>query len=502
MRWLWLYLTAGTVVRIAYAAIFHPWWGAADHLSWAIVLKSIGHVEGLHYWQFVHYPQEGGSIPVSLIALLIGKVSGLPALPCAALLVDAFSRWVQLKVVSLRFDPSVFHLFGAWTIAGLPILITWSSVNCGLHSLSSFFPFALMWLIGQPKAGVAQAWIDGLCLGLSVWFTYDCLLLLPVYLVFWRSRFLSVSAAMRAGAVFIAVIAVHLMVRYACDPGFHLPGWGAASVRGLDFQRSMGSILADMAKVWTHALPGSSLLPELLGVEVRVVRWLWALFVLAGAIGCIRATRRDPGRRRLIFGCLLCVVAFALGYAASPVVVHQPDHPSYMYYRHWAFILPMIALITLVGLAASRTGRLVAWCFVVFNAMGTMLMFRGPVPTVSNIRDTGFVLALKLGHDPGVLGSVIENVPDLTNELFFGAGWGTTEELLVFNGPARQDTDRLIELLKAYPAQQRERMLEGVEFAFTRNGPGRISMATRETVRDALGMPTPENTATHSDPRP
>jgi hypothetical protein len=201
--------------------------------------------------------------------------------------------------------------------------------------------------------------------------------------------------------------------------------------------------------------------------------------------------RSDHLRRHVYLAAVLTVIVFALGYAASPVVVHQPDHPSYMYYRHWAFILPMIALVSIAGLAASRAGRVVAGSFVLLNALGVFLQFAEPLPMEPKVRDTGFVLALKLGHDPPFLGQVIENVPELANELFIGAGWGTAEELLVFNGPTAQDRDHLIGLLKAYPPLQRALMVEGVEFAFARQGPEIISMGTRKAVRDALGPNPP-----------
>ena len=254
LPWLWIFLLAGTVVRIAYAVLFKPWWEAADHLAWAIVLKSVGHVAGLGYWQFIHYPQEGGSIPISLLTLLIGRIPGIAALPASALLVDAFSRWVQLKVVAARFDRKVFLLFGAWTVCGLPILITWSSVNCGLHNLSSFFPFVVLWLISRPSEVNARVWTDGLVLGLAVWFSYNCLLLLPVYLLLSRPLFQGPGPLFRSSAAFVAVLAVHFLFRTSFDPGFHLPEWSPVSVRGLHFQRPVGGMIHDMGDVWTHAL--------------------------------------------------------------------------------------------------------------------------------------------------------------------------------------------------------------------------------------------------------
>ena len=484
--WITVFLVAGTVVRVAHALLFKPWLQAADHLAWDIVLKSVGHVGGLGYWQLIHYPQEGGSIPISALTLLIGRIPGVAALPVSALLVDALSRWIQLKVVSDRFDRRVFLLFGAWTVTGLPILITWSSVNCGLHSVASFFPFLMLRLVTAPAAGPVQGWRDGALCGLFIWFTYDCVLLLPLYAIALFRQTRAFDRAARFIAALFAVLGAHLAVRSLFDAGFHLPEWGPASVRGLDFQRPLGKMVHDIGTVWVRAVPGSSLLPGLFGIEVRLVRCCWALFVLAGAIGCWWVGRTWPAQRLSLFACVLAVISFAVGYAISPLAVHQADHPSYMYYRHWAFILPMIALMTIAGLAGSRAGRIAAWGFVGLGAMGVMTMFRVPPSREVDLLDTGFVLALNLGHDPARLEAVIGNVPEHAPELFIGAGWGTAEELIVFNQPTPEDTEHLISLVNSYNPAPRALLIEGVDLALSRNGRDRITEATRRRVHDGL----------------
>ncbi len=491
--WLAVFLIAGTVVRVAYAVLFKPWWQAADHLAWDIVLKSVGHFGGLGYWQLIHYPQEGGSIPVSLLTLLIGRIPGVAALPASALVVDALSRWIQLKVVSERFDRRVLLLFGAWTVAGLPILVTWSSVNCGLHSVASFFPFLMLWLVTAPHAGPARGWRDGALCGLFIWFTYDCVLLLPLYAIALFRQPGAFGRAARFIAALLAVLGMHLAVRSLFDAGFHLPEWGPASVRGLDFQRPLGMMVRDIGTVWVRAVPGSSLLPGLFGIEVRLVRWFWALFVLAGALGCWWVGRTDPAQRRNLYTCLVAVVAFAVGYAISPLAVHQVDHPSYMYYRHWAFILPMIALTTIAGLAGSRPGRSAVWCFVALSSSGVMAMFRDPPSRDMKLLDTGFVLALKLGHDPARLETVIGNVPELAHDLWIGAGWGTAEELLVFNDPTPEDAEYLVSLVNTYSPPERALMIQGVELAFSCHGTDRIPEATRAKVLEGVRPVGPES---------
>lgn len=487
--WIGIFLIAGTLVRVAYALLFRPWWQAADHLAWDIVLKSVGQLDGLGYWQLIHYPQEGGSLPISLLTLLFGRIPGVAALPASALVIDTLSRWVQLKIVAERFDRRMLLLFGAWTVAGLPILVTWSSVNCGLHSLASFFPFLMLWLVTAPRTGPGQGWRDGALCGLFIWFTYDCVLLLPLYAIAVFRRPQAFGQAARFVIALFVVLGLHLAVRSCFDAGFHLPEWGPASVRGLDFRRPLGAMACDLATVWVQALPGSSLLPGLFGVEVRQVRWFWALFVLAGAIGCWWTGRTDPACRRSLYACVLVVVAFAVGYAISPLAVHQVDHPSYMFYRHWAFILPMIALMTIAGLVGSRAGRIAAWCFVGLGSLGVMAMFRDPPSREAKLLDTGFVLALKFGHDPARLEAVIGNVPDQAHELWIGAGWGTAEELLVFNDPTTEDTEHLISLVNSYTATPRVLVIQGVDLAFTRNGNDRITEATRKRVHEGLRSP-------------
>ena len=484
--WITVFLVAGTVVRVAYAALFRPWWQAADHLAWDIVLKSVGHFGGLGYWQLIHYPQEGGSIPVSLLTLLIGRIPGVAALPASALVMDALSRWMQLKVVAERFDRRVLLLFGAWTVAGLPILVTWSSVNCGLHSVASLFPVLMLWLVTAPPAGPGQGWKDGALCGLFIWFTYDCVLLLPLYAIALFRQPRAFGRAARFIVALFSVLGMHLAVRSLFDAGFHLPEWGPASVRGLDFQRPLGMMLKDIGTVWVQALPGSSLLPGLFGVEVRQVRWFWALFVLAGALGCWWMGRTDPAHRRSLYACVLAVVAFAVGYAISPLAVHQVDHPSYMYYRHWAFILPMIALTTIAGLVGSRLGRIAAWCFVALSVSGVMAMFQDPPSREVKLLDTGFVLALKLGHDPARLEKVIGNVPELAHDLWIGVGWGTAEELLVFNDPTPEDVEYLVSLVNTYVPPQRALVIQGAELAFSHTGIDRIPEAMRKEVLEGV----------------
>src|SRR5262249_34128877 len=142
---IWSAVIAGTLVRAAYGLVFEPGQQQPDQIAWGLSLACHEPDGPTLYQRLIHYPHEGGSILVSLLAWLIGPWGKLPSLSVAALIIDSCSRLVQLLIVRRFFPPSALWWFAMWTIIPAPALLPWGTVSFGLHAAAAFIPFAILW---------------------------------------------------------------------------------------------------------------------------------------------------------------------------------------------------------------------------------------------------------------------------------------------------------------------------------------------------------------------
>ncbi len=73
--------------------------------------------------------------------------------------------------------------FALWTVAAVPGLLLWATVNFGLHPLSSFWPFVLLYVATRSMEEKPPAVWLGVITGLSISWSYDSLVLVPASLV-------------------------------------------------------------------------------------------------------------------------------------------------------------------------------------------------------------------------------------------------------------------------------------------------------------------------------
>ena len=140
-----LLVMAGTLVRFAFGSSHELWNSAPDQLAWGLALEDLVNGGTFAYKQLIHYPHEGGSSFLGLLAFLFVPLSGImPPLSWAALLVDTLVRIIQINVAHRLFGARTAMWFAVWTVFAAPLMLPWSIIDFGLHALMSFAPFVLI----------------------------------------------------------------------------------------------------------------------------------------------------------------------------------------------------------------------------------------------------------------------------------------------------------------------------------------------------------------------
>lgn len=475
-------LLAGTALRAWYGWHHRSWGEAPDQLAWELVLDEAREHGLQRYDKLVHYPHEGGTIISSWLGLFTGRISRFPSLSVAALLLDTLSRLIQLLVVRRYFDKKVFIAFGIWTVFALPSILPWGAVNYGLHSIAAFLPFVLLHLLARERKKKYAFAVDGLVLALSIWFCYDAWVLLPVYLMAlffmsgkWVHKLLFFPA-------FSFVLLAHLCVRIFADAGFHLTPSGLSSLRG-EYLFSFGAATwQHITHVWIGALPGSSLLPSFYGLTAVKVRMVYLGFLALGAIGFVLLLRRrqQPQARQHVF---IVLPLFILLYALSPFVQDFAGFPHYATYRHWAFILPFLCLFTIQGLSALPLKHVWTSAFLLLCCWGTLRQVNEEPSGRYMMREAGFAIGTKLGHDPLRISRMAHDHPKAAEALLQGVGWGMADALLMDTTATAANMDKLMQLVCTWPPQQQHRVMEGVVYAFGTQVNPRLDLALLHEMR-------------------
>lgn len=460
----------GTVVRFAFGYEKELWRCAPDQIAWGLNLDLAFRDGGLAYHELIHYPHEGGSVILSLLAMLMRPLEGgLPPLSWAALVADALSRYVQISVAERVFNRVTAIWFAVWTVLAVPLLLPWGTVDFGLHALVAFVPFVFIRQAMEPHRA---AWKLGVLAGLGGCLAYDCLIVVPAYLV-WsflgerdrKSRLLR-SAGFLAGCVL--GLLPHLALRIFPDNAFGLENMPALGVRGLE-QEPLGllSALPKLATVWTTTLPASFMLSSVDVLSPRMIASVVSVFLGLGLLGAVLRRREEAKAEWLI---AMTVLMFTVAYAAGPLFFDRVDSKSYLPYRHFAFVLPLLVLIVISGLARlPRSAWLLgAWLALCSTASLAYMISIVPCP-VRNDGAAGWVLARKYGHDPERLMSLLEvATKEAREELLRGYGWGMTTTLFEHGrGKGDQSMDRMSGIWSRLPESFRPGMLDGVRTAFT-----------------------------------
>lgn len=275
----------GSIVRFFYGYFFTPWQQASDQIAWEILLE-----EGTwSYDQLIHYPHEGGSILISILSRFSLLFTDFHCLVITAFVFDFFSRYIQLSIVQRVFEGKIFYCFGVWTIFATPTILPWATVNFGLHSISSFFPFVLLYILWRNKDTIQAHLQNGLFLGVAIWFSYSNIVLVPVYFLFQIIKENRSKKWMYSLFVLILVLSFHIILRLNMDAGFHLEKTNLTSIRGTNFLWNDLNTWTRVYKVWFTALADAAIaVPNSIFI-LRYLKYLWLVIVFVGIIGCLKA---------------------------------------------------------------------------------------------------------------------------------------------------------------------------------------------------------------------
>jgi len=134
-------------------------------------------------------------------------------------------------------------------------------------------------------------------------------------------------------------------------------------------------------------------------------------------------------------------------------------------------VLPLIALVTLVGLSTLKVSMLWNTMFLAVGIYGSsILFFQEPYP-VNADKAGGWALTFKYGHHPEKLYGFVMASDRNKEDLVQGIGWGMSAEIFStknINEPAirKQQLDKLFSLLARYPDEEQENLVKGIYFAF------------------------------------
>lgn len=486
----WAWVLAGTIVRFAFGWSNSLWNTAPDQLAWGMGLDELIANGTFTYKQLLHYPHEGGSFFISLLALLFTPLAGImPPLSWAALALDTLSRIVQIQVARSLFGDRTATWFAAWTVFAAPVMLPWATVDFGLHALMSFAPFLL---VHQATRRDRSPWMMGVCCGLLASLAYDVWVFAPAYLVWSLLGAGGPGAKLRGMGLFVfgSVMAFlpHLFVRTFVDHGFGLEDLSPTSIRGLEHEPIVWSAIPlKFWKVWSADFPASFTLGPLDHATVRIISLVIAVFIVMGLFAGLRSRTSSRGALRLS---VLTVVSFTVVLSVAPFFVARPDGQGYLYYRYFPFIAPLLVLVVLEGYGT--VGRVSTWfrsAWVLGCGACSVVYIMGTAPhTTPNFQATGWVLARKYGDDPEHLIRILNTgSQDHRSDLYYGAGWGLSAAL--FDRRNAQDEDVLNEfdtLWQHFPVKEYPLLKSGVLHAFDPGITPILDPGIRSIIEDRL----------------
>ena len=460
----------GTLLRLLYAHFFAPGHQSPDQLAWEMALNDCFASGRFPYDQLIHYPHEGGTIPISWMSLVIKLFTNANSLAISALILDFVVRLVQMHVVKKVFAPRIALAFSVWTIFALPSLIPWGTVNFGLHSISSVFPFLLLLILSKDRSSPRHFLLNGAFLGLALWFSYANVVLIPVYFLSlcWHRKPLQQWAY--AVASLALVLGLHVLVRTYADAGFHLAGYENTTIRGFGLSLSELKPSEHFWEVWTETFPRSTLLRSNTIAPSGWLQNLWLRLVFIG-FACLLIMRVMRASKQGVATAFFIIVTFMALYAMSPFFYDGTHRKSFIAYRHFSYILPFVAMYAIVGLSHFRLRYVLVPLFLACGVLGSSMLFTQEPKAEDPMVATGWALTSKFGHDSARLTRIIDRVQVDQKALLVGRGWGTST--LLFQDANRQDTvalhnkiTMLLQMIDQYEGMNRTAVCDGMKRAF------------------------------------
>lgn len=443
----------GSILRSIYAYLHQPWLGAPDHLAWELILEQ----GKFSYDYLIHYPHEGGSIIVSLLALVIENITSISSLTTIALLLDFIIRFVQIAIVQRLYNQWVTIAFGVWTVFATPIFIPWASVNFGLHYVSSVFPFMLLYLAHTPLKTTRSQLLLGAFLGACIWFSYINVIAVLVFMAFQVIR--SKKIPWVSCSAFLAVVAIHAMVRLNTEVGFQIEQLSTASIRGASFEFGLEDFTERISNF--HLLIANSFV-GLEHTETMLVGSVWVILLLL-TVGVLLNLKNKNAWQTQFFPFTI-IMSFLLFYFISPFY-NKSVEAYFILDRHLTYIIPLLALFVIAGLSQSKLKPFLISIFIVIQIIPSIALFNQnrKIDVPLNKRASGWVIGRKLGHAPEkVLPIVSENNKDF-KLLVHGVGWGISTAIIEDNANHERVTTRVHHYFSLYPENYQDDLFKGFQ---------------------------------------
>ena len=463
-HFLLLFIVLGSVVRIAYGLYFKEWLHNPDELAWGMILS----LEGSSYETLVFYPHEGGSILIAALAKVASLFTSWNNLFITAVLVDLVVRWLTLLFVKKEFSLKVFLLFGCWSILATPTILPWGTLNYGLHSSSSMFPFILLFLLNSRQSTLKSNMILGAFIGISIWYSYINVILLPALLFYIISYPKQNHTWIYSIIGLLILLTAHFLVRHYNSAGFVLNGYSIDSIRG-------ESLKLDDIQSWKNIFNSTkTLINSIIGYNdyPLLTKVLYYAFTLIALLGTTVYFLKKMWRIRMVKYMFTLLITFLVFYGLSPFYTDSPQG-NYITYRHLTYILPLFILFLIVCISEFRYSKILISVFL------TALLVNGVMTFTYEKKDqnpltkkaTGWVLAKKLGHKPELIDEAINNYPENDSLYYEGVAWGVTSSLfenLTDSSDAKEKSDKMIDILNQYSATKREYFKKGVKLGFSK----------------------------------
>ncbi|MDB5210561.1 MAG: hypothetical protein JWQ30_1388, partial [Sediminibacterium sp.] len=466
-----LIILAGTVVRFLYGYWSKAWLAAPDQLAWGLSLDEMANSKTWSYIQLTHAPHEGGSFFISLLSFLFRPLQWLmPPLSFAALAIDTLSRAIQVKLAQKLFGNETAVWFGIWTILSIPLILPWGTVNYGLHSLSSFFPFMFLYFATTFRQNKYLPAMCAIISAIAISVSYDNVVpaIASVLFLFFTTQ----PGKKRAYrlliflAFFLITILPHLFTRIYFNSGFSLVGGSSFSIRGVPLGHLFTSRhLIDLCTVWFTSLPASFLLASVPFLPAIALCILVSVFVFAGSWWYMKNRTVDKPVRYLS----LCIIfLFVVAYAFSPFYGGSYQKTSYVYYRHWCYIIPFITVIMINGFVHS--GRLKLYIvagWILLCSVASLQYIRSSNKMEQPVyRAAGWVLANKYGNNLDKLFQIHSVAPNqYQEELLMGYGWGLSAAIFK-NSSDAVSVEKLISIISQCPRNYQPLIISGVYYSF------------------------------------
>lgn len=461
-----LFCVLGSIVRLAYGIIYTPWELGPDHIAWEIIIQN----GELSYTNLIYYPHEGGTFLISLFSHIVRIFTDFNSLVVSAFILDFLVRLTQIFIVHKVFGKQLMVIFGIWTIFALPFIIPWGTLNFGLHAISSIFPFLLLYFLWLNRDDKKYYILIGIFLGLAFWFSYSNMVLIAAFVIFQLFNRRAFKKWFFAIVSFSMVMLIHVLVRTYADPGFQLTNYDLSSIRGIEFSLDNIEIWKRIYNVWFDPLADSSVAILNSDYTIDSLKYVWLILFGVGLIGCLRGLYKNVYPKSTLI-CVLLVFIFLGVYAISPFYYENANYGHFINYRHLSYILPMLALLTFVGLSEVRLKIIWSVLFLSVGVYGSSILFFQE-PFQGNVdKAGGWALTRKFGHNPENLYEIVMASNRNKDELVQGIGWGMSAALFSvksINEPASREEGivELLSLLDRYPTEAQDNLTIGVCFAF------------------------------------